>query len=197
MDERNLMKIERKTILNDELYLRQISSYVDFEKDDWEYAIKCLDEYCTHEDNCMAMASVQIGIPLRIVYLRKTDLSKLNEEYNERKIMINPKIIKSEGLTTYWEACASCLDNTGLIERPYRIEIEYYDEFKSLHHEIIEGFPCTVISHELDHLDGILHMDFALELRLMDKDERKEWRKTHPYEIIRKEGEYIHPLKRS
>lgn len=196
MDERNLMKIERKTILNDELYLRQISSYVDFDKDDWEYSIKCLDEYCTNEDNCMAMASVQIGIPLRIVYLKKTNLSKLNEDYNERKIMINPKIIKSEGLTTYWEACASCLENTGLIERPYKIEIEYYDEFKKLHHETIEGFPCTVISHELDHLDGILHMDFALELRLMDKDERKEWRKTHPYEIIRKDKEYIHPLKR-
>lgn len=190
------MKIERKTIVNDEEYLRQISKEVDFNTDKWEEAIKNLDTYIAENDNCMAMASIQIGIPLRLIYLRKTDLSKLQEDYNERKIMINPVILKSEGLTTYWEACASCLDNTGLMERPYKIEIEYYNEKKEKIKETIEGFPCVVISHEIDHLDGILHMDFAKELKVMNKDERKIWRESHPYQIIRKEGKYIHPLKR-
>ena len=42
--------------------------------------------------------------------------------------MINPKVTYSYGLTTYWEACASWLHKyTGLVERPYKIELEYWD----------------------------------------------------------------------
>lgn len=187
------MELYRKTIAEDEKYLRQISKKVDLSKDDWKEAVEKLDYFCKNYDNVMAMASVQVGIPLRIIYLKKTDLSRMEEDYNESKIMINPKILKSEGKTTYWEACASCLDNTALVERPYKMEIEYYDLEKEKHVEEFEGFPCTVLSHEIDHLDGILHMDIAKDLKIMKKEERKEWRKTHPYEIISKDGEYIHP----
>lgn len=190
------MQLYRKTIAEDEQYLRQISKPVDFDKDDWQKAVETLDYFCKNDDNNMAMASIQLGIPLRLIYLKKTDLNRLEEDYNEGKVMINPVILKSEGLTTYWEACASCLDNTGLVERPYRIELEYYDTNKEKHRETYEGFPCTVLSHEIDHLNGILHIDIASELLQMNKEERKIWRKNHPYQIIRKEGTYIHPKKK-
>lgn len=186
----------QKTITNDEEYLRQISKPVDFSKNDWQESIEALDDFCKKSTNCMAMASVQVGIPLRVIYLKKTDLERLEEDYNEGKIMINPIIKKSEGLTTYWEACVSCLDNTGLVERPYKITVEYYDINGVCHEETFEGFPCTVLSHEIDHLDGILHLDIARELLQMTTEERKEWRKNHPYEIKSKTGTYIHPLKR-
>ncbi len=58
------------------------------------------------------------------------------------------------------------------------------------HREKFEGFESTVLSHELDHLDGILHMDIAEEILNMPKDERKEFRKEHPYEIISKTCNY-------
>lgn len=190
------MEITRKTIANDEEYLRQVSKPVDFNNNDWQDAVKKLDEFCKNYDNCLAMASVQLGIPLCLIYIKKTDLNRLEENYNEERVMINPKILKSEGLTTYWEACASCLDNMGLVERPYKITVEYYDIEGKRYEEIYEGFPCTVLSHEIDHLDGILHIDFAKEILQMKKDDRKNWRKTHPYEVIRKEGKYIHPLKK-
>ena len=104
--------------------------------------------------------------------------------------MINPKIIKREGLIWFWEACASCLDNTGLMERPYKIEIEYYEENQNIHHETYEGVPATVLSHEMDHLDGILHIDKALKILKLNKEERKALREKEPYEIIRKDKEY-------
>ena len=189
------MELERKTIENDEEYLRQVSEPVDFDKSDWQEAVKKLDEFCKNFENCLAMASIQIGIPLRLIYLKKTDLNRLEEDYNEDKVMINPKIISSDGLTTYWEACASCLDNMGLVERPYKITIEYYDIEGKRYEEVYEGFPCTVLSHEIDHLDGILHIDIANEIIQMEKEERKVWRKSHPYKIIRKDGEYKHPKK--
>ena len=184
------MHLERKTIENDEDYLRQISKPVDFKTEEYKDAIKELDYFCKNDDNVMAMASVQVGIPLRLIYLKKTDLNRLEDDYNEEKILINPRIIKREGLTKYWEACASCGNYTGLVERPYKIEVEYYDIEGKKHREIFEGFESTVLSHEIDHLNGILHIDIALKIRELTKEERKELRKKEPYQIIQKDGEY-------
>ncbi len=184
------MKIEKKTIENDEPFLRQISKEVDFRKEDWKEAIEVLADYCRNDDNILAIASVQMGIPLRLVYVKKLELGNFYDDTNLEKIMINPKIIKREGLIRFWEACASCLDNTGLIERPYKIEIEYYDENQNIHHETYEGVPATVLSHEMDHLDGILHIDKALKILKLNKEERKALREKEPYEIIRKDGEF-------
>ena len=72
----------------------------------------------------------------------------------------------------------------GLVTRPYEIEVEYYDVHGNKCNRIFKGFESTVISHELDHLDGILHMDIAEEVLAMVKDKRKIFRETHPYEII-------------
>lgn len=191
------MELYRKTIKEDEAYLRQISKPVDFDNDSWEEAVEALNCFCENEENCMAMASIQIGISLRIVYLKKTDLNRLEENYNEARVLINPIIKKSIGLTRYWEACVSCLDNTGLVDRPYEIEVEYYDTKRIKHKETFTGFSATVLSHEIDHLDGILHIDIASKILNMTALERKEFRKTHPYEIVSKNGEYHKPINNS
>ena len=61
--------------------------------------------------------------------------------------------------------------------------------------EAFEGFESTVLSHEMDHLDGILHMDIADEVLIMTTEERKEFRKTHEYNIISKKGNFEELLK--
>lgn len=91
----------------------------------------------------------------------------------------------------YWEACASCMDNMGLLLRPYKIVINYLDLNGKKHQMTFKGFPATVFSHEYDHLDGILHMDKALALKVMNREERKEFRKTHDYEILQKTGNFM------
>lgn len=185
------MEIVVKTIENDLDYLRQKSKEVDLCNDDYKKVIQVLDDYCRHDDNIMAIASIQLGIPLRLVYLKKTDLDHLEDDgYNESKVLINPVIKKKEGLTRYWEACASCLDNTALVERPYKIEVEYYDAEKRKHCDIFEGFPSTVLSHEMDHLDGILHMDKAIKLVHINREERKQLREKEPYKVLRRIGKF-------
>lgn len=186
------MELKTKTIEKDLEYLRQVSKPVDFSNDDWKESLKILADFCKNSDRVLAIASVQLGISLRLIYIKKTKIEKFEDEnYDESRILINPKIIKREGLTRYWETCASCLNNMGLVERPYKIEIEYYDENKVKHNEIFEGFESTVLSHEMDHLDGVLHIDISLEILQMEPEERKEFRKTHPYEIFRKEGVFL------
>lgn len=194
-------KIKSITIEDNEPWLRQISEVVNIKNDkNLIKDIEVLDTYCK-ENDVMAMAAVQLGIPKRLVYLKNTNLEIINRiqnnttteeerDYNEARVLINPVITKREGLTEYWEACASCLNNCGRVLRPYRIDLEYYDVQGIKYTDIFEGFEATVLSHELDHLDGILHIDIAEEILVMEKEERKKWRQTHEYKIYSETGNY-------
>ena len=183
--------MEAKKIDKDLEWLRQVSKEVDLATEDISEDLKVLEEYCLGH-GVFAMAAVQLGIPKRLVYIKNTDLDKIeDEEWNEATVLVNPVIKSREGLTQYWEACASCLDYMGLVLRPYLVEIEYFDINGNKQQMTFEGFPATVFSHEYDHLDGILHMDKALEVLVMDKEERKEFRKEHPYEVFSKDGDFL------
>lgn len=179
---------ERKTIENDLEYLKQISKNVDFYDEELLNDIESLTEYCRSDPNFFALAAVQIGIPKRLVYIKKTDLNTLEDpNHDESLVMINPVILEAKGKTRYLEACASCLDNSGVVERPYYIKLRYYDINKNEHIEDIEGFKATVVCHELDHLDGILHIEKSIELFHMNFEQRQAYRELHPYQIISKE----------
>lgn len=194
-------EIKAITIADNEQYLRQKSLPVDIENDkELLKDISILDEFCKNS-GVLAMAAIQLGIPKRIIYLKNTDLeivqkmqtnsaTEEEENHNEAKILINPIIISREGLTEYWENCASCLNNCGRVLRPYKIELEYENIEGEKKNITFEGFESTVLSHEYDHLDGILHIDIAEEIRVMPKEERKIWRQTHDYSIISKTGNY-------
>lgn len=194
-------KIKSITIADDEPFLRQISTEVDIQNDtELSGDIEVLDQYCK-ENEVMAMAAVQLGIPKRIVYLKNTNLDIVNKmqtdnvteaekAYNESRVLINPVITSREGLTEYWEACASCLDNCGRVLRPYKIGLKYFDQDGNEHHEVFEGFESTVLSHEMDHLDGILHIDIAEEVLEMTQEERKLLRQSHGYKVYHKTGDY-------
>ena len=47
-----------------------------------------------------------------------------------------------------------------------------------------------MLSHEMDHLDGILHIDIAEEVLQMPRGERKKWRQTHNYKVYSEEENY-------
>lgn len=188
------------TIYDNEEFLRQISKDVDLNDKNLLNDIKVLEEYCK-ENRVMAMAAVQLGIPKRLVYLKNTNLDIINkmqenaateedEKYNEARVLINPVVRSREGLTEYWEACASCLDNTGLVKRPYKILVDYIDLNGEKHEDIFEGFESTVLSHELDHLDGILHIDIAEKVLVLDVEERKKLRQKEGYKVLTKTGDY-------
>ena len=150
------------TIKDDEKFLRQISSAVDFKDKNLAQNLKDIKEYCAANDGLYAMACIQLGIPKRIVYIKSTkpNDTTANAE-NEQVLMINPEIISKKGKTEFWEACVSGLDNFGLVERPYEIVVKYQNENGNIKIQKFEGFSSTVISHELDHLDGIFLMDRA------------------------------------
>ena len=203
-------KLESITIEKNEKYLRQISKKVDINDPELHNNIVVLEEYCM-QNEVMAMAAVQLGIPKRIVYIKNTNLEILNkrltdegkketQNYNEAKVLLNPEILSKEGLTTYWEACASCTweeENVkkwynGKVKRPYKIRDKYIDLNGNEHEDEFEGFESTVLCHEIDHLDGILHIDIADIVIKGTREERIELRKKDGYTIISQTGNFDH-----
>lgn len=193
------------TIADNEEYLRQVSLPVRVPDESLKKDIELLENYCK-EYEVLAMAAVQLGIPKRIIYLKNTNLDIVNKiqddsvseeekNYNEARVLINPVIISREGLTDYWESCASCLDNFGHVRRPYKITLEYFDINGEKHIDTFEGFEATVLSHEYDHLDGILYMDIADEVLVMKAEDRKKFRLEHGYNIASKTGDYEELMK--
>ncbi len=201
-------KLESITIENNEQYLRQYSKKVDISDPELHNNIVVLQDYCMQND-VMAMAAVQLGIPKRIVYVKNTNLEILNKrltdegkketkDYNEAKVLINPEIISKEGLTMFWEACASCSWYegevkkwySGNVKRPYKIRVRYFDIEGNEHEDEFEGFESTVLCHEIDHLDGILHIDIADKIIKGTKEERIELRKKEGYTIISQTGNF-------
>lgn len=201
------MEIIRKTIINDEAFLRQISKEVDFNDKSYLDDIEKLKAFC-QKDGIFALAPVQIGIAKRIIYLRSTstDLNKINDSnYDESRVLINPVIISKKGLTRYLESCASCPDLSStseefnndekylscVVERPYIIEVEYYDINGNKKSETFKGFESTVLSHEYDHLNGVLHIDYSKEVMPLDLEGRMKYRESHPYEIVSEDCDYV------
>lgn len=194
------MAIERITIKDNEKFLRQISTEVDFNSDNIFECIANLKEYC-QSNAVYAMSPVQIGIPKRLIYIKNTssDMNKnIDSSYDEELVYINPKIISVKGKTKFLEGCESCtyiknnekMYYVGIVERPYSLEVEYFTTNGEKKRETIEDFKATVFCHEYDHLNGILHMDIAEEIYEMTSKEAKTYREQHPYEILSKEDEF-------
>lgn len=186
------MELNRITIENNEKFLRQTSTAVDLENDNYNEWIKALKDYC-HNNAVYALAPVQIGIPKRMIYFRNTtsDMNKNKDSnYDESIVLINPVIINAKGHTKFIERCASCLDYVATVDRPYSVEVEYYDVKGNIVHETFEGFKATVFCHEYDHLNGILHIDLSDDVKEMTWEETKVYREEHPYEISSKDDDF-------
>ena len=112
--------------------------------------------------NGIGLAAIQIGVPKRIIVM---DLSK-DPNKKEPRYFVNP-IIKNKDLkkSTYEEGCLSVPNQFAEIDRPSQCDVEYLDyngNKKILH---AEGLLATCIQHEMDHLEGILFIDYLSKLK--------------------------------
>ncbi len=110
----------------------------------------------------IGLAAIQIGILKRVVVI---DISKDKENKNPL-YLVNPEItFKSKEKTKYEEGCLSIPGQFAEIERAAECHLEYLDyngESKDLK---ASGLLATCIQHELDHLDGILFIDYLSKLK--------------------------------
>ena len=151
-----------KTILTEpDKLLRQVSKPVEKVGDlERELMKDMLDTMYTAKG--IGLAAIQIGVPKRIIVM---DISK---EENKKKPMyfVNPIIIKkNDEKVTYEEGCLSVPNQFAEIDRPSKCEVEYLDYNGNKQNLKAEGLLATCIQHEMDHLEGILFIDYLSKLK--------------------------------
>ena len=110
----------------------------------------------------IGLAAIQIGIPKRIIVL---DISYKEGKKNPM-YFVNPEIIeKSNKNSTYEEGCLSVPGQFAEIDRPDKCHIKYLDYFGQHKEMKAEGMLATCIQHEMDHLEGILFIDYLSKLK--------------------------------
>jgi len=141
--------------------LRQVSlSVKNFGKEEQILMDDMLDTM--YHANGIGLAAIQIGVPKRIIIM---DLSK-NDEKKKPMYFVNPVIKnKNSNFSTYEEGCLSVPDQFAEIDRPSECEVEYldYDGNKKILNA--SGLLATCIQHEIDHLEGILFIDYLSKLK--------------------------------
>jgi peptide deformylase len=110
----------------------------------------------------IGLAAVQVGILKRLIVI---DISK-DKDKKEPLFLINPKITsKSKQTSTYEEGCLSLPGHFAEIERPAECQVKFID-YNGKKKEIkADGLLSTCIQHEVDHLDGVLFIDYLSKLK--------------------------------
>ena len=110
----------------------------------------------------IGLAAVQVGILKRLIVI---DISK-DKEKKEPLFLINPEILeKSETTSIYEEGCLSLPEQFAEIERPAECSLKYLDLNGNQKNLKATGLLSTCIQHEVDHLNGVLFIDYLSKLK--------------------------------
>jgi peptide deformylase len=151
-----------KTIITEpNKLLRQVSKPVEkVGKEEQKVMDDMLDTM--YDANGIGLAAIQIGIPKRIIVM---DISK-EEGKKDPMYFVNPIIKKKNSIkNTHEEGCLSVPDQFAEIDRPSKCEVEYLDYNGEKQLIKADGLLATCIQHEMDHLEGILFIDYLSKLK--------------------------------
>ncbi len=110
----------------------------------------------------IGIAAIQLGIPKRMVTI---DLAKENEPKSPL-FLADPEIIwSSPDLSDYEEGCLSIPEFYEMVQRPKEVKLRYLDRNNEQQELHAQGVLATCIQHEVDHLNGILFIDYISKLK--------------------------------
>lgn len=151
------MRLKIITIAKNQKKLRQISKplpIADITEKRWQKFFQALGQKMLAADGA-GLAAPQVSISVRVIAVN---------ENNQAKIMINPVITEKSTLREKGEeGCLSVPAVYGLVIRPQKITVEYYDPAGLKITTRESSLAARVIQHEIDHLDGILFIDKLAE----------------------------------
>ena len=107
----------------------------------------------------IGLAASQVNVHRQLLVL------DVSEEKNAPMVLINPKIIASEGSQTYQEGCLSVPGIFADVDRADRITVESLDRHGQAQNFEADGLLAVCIQHEMDHLIGKLFVDYLSPLK--------------------------------
>ena len=128
----------------------------------------------------VGLAAPQVGINRNLIYVQRRDISGHPFRY-----YINPKIVQeSETVKRGVEGCLSVPNKSGILDRNKAIVLEY-DLMDGTHKsEVIEGYTAVIFQHEMDHLFGVLYIDYLTKklknAKLITKQELIQYNRENP-----------------
>ena len=115
-----------------------------------------------HEAPGIGLAAIQVAESLRMLVI---DLAK-KDEPPQPLHFINPEIVWSaDDRSVYEEGCLSIPEYYEEVERPAKVRVRFTDLDGKMHEEDAEGLFATCIQHEIDHLNGVLFVDYLSKLK--------------------------------
>jgi len=110
----------------------------------------------------IGLAALQVGVLRRLIVM---DPAK-DEAPKSPLVMVNPEMLeRSEEMRTHEEGCLSIPDFTAEIERPARTRVSYIDREGKKREAEFKGIWSTLVQHEIDHLNGVLFIDYLSRLK--------------------------------
>ena len=115
-----------------------------------------------HDAPGIGLAAIQIAEPIRLVVI---DLAK-KDEPPQPQYFVNPEIVwSSEERSVYEEGCLSIPEYYEEVERPASVRARFLDRDGKLQEILAEGLLSTALQHEIDHLNGVLFIDYISKLK--------------------------------
>jgi peptide deformylase len=110
----------------------------------------------------IGLAAPQLGVLQRVIV---TDIAK-RDEPRQPLCMADPEVLwRSVERAAYEEGCLSFPEQFADVERPARVRIGYLDEIGARRELLAEGLLATCLQHEIDHLSGIVFVDYVSPLK--------------------------------
>ena len=113
----------------------------------------------------VGLAAVQVGI------LRRALVIDVTEEQNQLVEIINPRVLKRKGTQQGQEGCLSIPELSGLVDRPAETTVVAQNRYGEEFTFTAKEYQCVALNHELDHLEGVLYLDHAIELYRKNDEE--------------------------
>ena len=170
----------KKILTEPNKILRQVSKPVDKVTKEEQVLMDDMLE-TMYEANGIGLAAIQIGVPKRIIVM---DIYK-NEKGKNPMYFVNPIIKdKNKEMSTYEEGCLSVPNQFAEVDRPAACEVEYLDYYGKKKVLKANGLLATCIQHEMDHLEGILFIDYLSKLKKTMIVKKLSKQKNRPDRII-------------
>ena len=151
----------RKILTEPDPFLRQKSKKVEQVNDEIRTLMDDMLETMYNAPG-IGLAAIQVGEPKRVIVI---DLSREDEKKNPL-YFVNPELItNSDNNAAYEEGCLSVPGQFAEISRPDKCKVKYLDYNGNEKILDTEGLLATCIQHEMDHLEGILFIDYLSKLK--------------------------------
>jgi peptide deformylase len=132
------------------------------EKFDDEFAQLCEDMFSSmYAANGVGLAAPQIGLGLRLAVVDVT----VGKNPEARMVLANPEIIQSEGEQREEEGCLSLPSFRGNVARPQYVTVRAQDVTGKIFEMRGEGLLARAFCHEVDHLNGVLFIQYLSMLK--------------------------------